>query len=238
MLSRFQRGKLAAITVLACIVWTGGIRAGSADSRSESAPLIAPNLGISYRVVGASFHQDAEKAEWPIFIAMGGAVTLEILAPGRNRIGLGTAYCRFLGDETEGTEQINVTSVRQQVDIFIDYRFHWTYLTLFAQAGGSAGIVSATTRMYELDGIALDENDAFVFTEKTLTAEEKSVGTVWGGVLTLGVGLDIGRLFTNRSVVKDNFLFWNLAAQYAVRNRRHEPGFWTSLSFYPMALRR
>ena len=199
-----------------------------------------PTIGIEFRAVGFAFLQDATKTEWPIAVLMGASVEAELLSIGRNRIGIAGAYTHYFGNETDGTAQINVETRRKQADILMTYQFHWTYVSLFVHVGASAGIFSSTTRIYDIGQVGVSsDGESYVFESRELVNEEKNVGAIWGPIAAMGGGLDLGRIASRHRQRKlDNFLFWNLSVQYAEHNVRHEVGLWTSLSVYPMALRK
>ena len=206
---------------------------------SERQQLFSPSLGVEFRAVGAAFLQDAPKTEWPISVMMGAAIEVEFLSIGRNRIGVAGAYTHFFGGETDGSAQINVETGRQQVDILLAYRFHWTFVSLFAHAGASVGIFSSTTRVYDIGPASISsDGESYVLDDRKLVTEEKHTGGIWGPVCAVGGGLDVGRIATHFRRKLDNFLFWNFYVQYEEHNLRHEVGLWTSLSVYPMNFRK
>lgn len=199
----------------------------------------APSVGVEYRYVGGTWVQNDTQTKLNPSIIMGGAVDVDAIAVGGHRIGLSIAYLADLGAEPEGTAQINVLSKRQQTDFMLVYRYHWDYVCLSASAGGSMGIHSVTTRIYSLGPPSSSANgQSYVFDDKTLAREDKSVGIVWGPAIGTEVGLDLGRLALRRLGRFDNFLFVTLAGQYSFRDQKHELLIWGAISVFPMELKR
>lgn len=200
--------------------------------------IFEPSVGIEYRFIGGSWVQNDPQTQLDFSLIMGTAVDFDAIAIGRNRLGIGVAYLGHLGAEPQGTTQINVLTKRQQTDFTLIYRHHWNYVCLSAAAGASMGIISTTTRIYNLGPPSTSaDGTGYVFNDTTIANEVTSTGVLWGPTFIAEVGLDLGRLFRRSGGRFDNFMFLNLAIQYAERDRKHELLFWGAISIFPMAVK-
>jgi hypothetical protein len=193
------------------------------SNAAEKKSIFQLEPGIGFRFVGAAYVQDSTKTQFQPALTMGCEVDLDVLAIGNSRIGIEAGYLHHFGTRKAGTEQINLLSSRQQVDFILDYKYHWTYFGVFVGLGASMGIFSVTTRMYNLGEPTISPDRAsYVFNNKTLIEEEKSTGTIFGPTAVLGGEFDLGRLVFRNLSELDNFWFFNIAVQYAIRDLKHE----------------
>ncbi len=197
--------------------------------RAESNGISRPEVSVGFRFLGAAMVQDDTKTKFLPTLVIGCEADLDALVMGNNRIGFGIGYLYHFQSQEAGTEQVNLISKRGQVDLTLNYRYYRRYFGIFAKIGASMGIISATMRIYDLGEPSLSANrDAYIFRDKTLVTEEKASGTIWGPTALVGGSLDLSSVFFRNRPEMDNFWFFDIAVQYALRDLKNEVAFFAA----------
>jgi hypothetical protein len=168
---------------------------------------------------GVSLLEEAPGLDYKPGFAIGPGLYWGILRHGMHRASLNLGYLYYVTERIGGTEQFEVVTTYQRLNMTGGYDFCYKLLVVGAEIGTAMMIIQAERTFREIELVDIDE-DKFVFEQGNTISSQNETGVDWGFLAGLSVGIDFSHLYPKD---KDTgFLELRLKTDYVRRGERDD----------------